>query len=178
VHRGWWSSWQDCRVIGTRPVEVADATHGGPAEILLDAVLGGRRQVRLGQVVDVLDLPGFAAVDMSGSNRLVGVATWSAERAEFACLGVAADVRRTGVGATLVEAVLGAARREGLERLWLTTTNDNLDALALYQRCGFRLARVVVGGVDQARELKPSIPLIGAHGIPVHDELVLECALL
>lgn len=165
-------------MIGSRPLEVADATHGGPAETLLDAVLGGRHQVRLGQVVDVLDLPGFVAVDLTRGGRLVGVATWSAERAEFACLGVAADVRRTGVGAMLVEAVLGAARRESLERLWLTTTNDNLDALGLYQRCGFRVARVVVGGVDQARKLKPSIPVIGTHGIPVHDELVLECALV
>jgi ribosomal protein S18 acetylase RimI-like enzyme len=145
---------------------------------LLDAVLGGRRQVRLGHVIDVLELPGFVAVDMTAAGRLVGVATWSAERAELACLGVSEHVRRTGVGTMLIEAVVGAARREGLDRLWLTTTNDNLAALALYQRCGFRIASVVVGGVDRARELKSSIPVIGDHGIPLHDELVLERALL
>ena len=164
-------------MITTRPVEVGDMTEGGPAVTLLAAVLGGRRQVRLGEAVDVLDLPGFAAVDSTGGGRLVGVATWSAERGKFACLGVAANVRRRGVGSMLVGAVVDAARRLGLERLWLTTTNDNVPALALYQRCGFRITRVVVGGVDQARKLKPSIPLIGAHGIPIHDELVLEIAL-
>jgi hypothetical protein len=36
---------------------------------------------------------------------------------------------------------------------------------------------VVVGGADQGRELKPSIPVIGVHDIPVHDELVLEYVL-
>lgn len=116
-------SWDDRRVIRIRPVEDADVVQGGPAEILLDDVLGGRRQVRLGEVVDVLDLAGVAAVDLAGADRLVGVATCSAERAEFACLGVVADMRRNGVGSMLVEAVVDAARRVGLQRLWLTTTN-------------------------------------------------------
>jgi hypothetical protein len=31
--------------------------------------------------------------------------------------------------------------------------------------------------VDEARRLKPSIPLVGDHGIPVHDELELELPL-
>jgi hypothetical protein len=43
-----------------------------------------------------------------------------------------------------------------------------VDTLALYERCGFRLARVVVGAVDDARKLKPAIPVIGAHGMPMH----------
>jgi hypothetical protein len=30
------------------------------------------------------------------------------------------------------------------------------------------------GGVDRARELKPQIPLMGQHGIEMHDELVFK----
>ena len=161
-------------MIKLRLVESADRAHGGPAQILLDTVLGGRRQVRLGELIEVLDLPGFVAVDTADRNRIVGLATWSAERAELASMAVAADVRRSGVGTMLVDAVSDAARRVGLDRLWLSTTNDNLAALGLYQRCGFRIIKVVVDGVDRGRELKPSIPLLGAHGIPIHDELVLE----
>jgi hypothetical protein len=33
------------------------------------------------------------------------------------------------------------------------------------------------GGVDDARRLKPSIPLIGEHGIPSRDELEFELVL-
>jgi hypothetical protein len=33
------------------------------------------------------------------------------------------------------------------------------------------------GAVDQARQLKPSIPPIGDFGIPIHDELELELEL-
>jgi hypothetical protein len=46
--------------------------------------------------------------------------------------------------------------------------------LRFYQRRGFRLAELHVGAVDEARRLKPTIPTIGDHGIPLRDELVLE----
>ena len=60
---------------------------------------------------------------------------------------------------------------------WVITINDNLDALRFYQRRGMRLVAVRPGAVDEARRLKPSIPVIGAQGIPIHDELELELRL-
>ena len=56
----------------------------------------------------------------------------------------------------------------------MTTTNDNLRAVQFYQRLGFRIVRVNVGAVDEARKIKPQIPEVGQTGIPIHDELVLE----
>ncbi|TNM41872.1 GNAT family N-acetyltransferase [Nocardioides albidus] len=138
-------------------------------EILLADALGGRRQVRLGEPVDVLDRPGVVACD---GPRVVGVATWAAgDPAELCCLAVAADHRGRGIGGALVEATAAAVGPVGL---WLVTTNDNLDALRVYQRHGFRIERVVVDGVAHARRLKPGIPLVGSHGIPLLDELVLR----
>jgi ribosomal protein S18 acetylase RimI-like enzyme len=83
-------------------------------------------------------------------------------------------VRGVGAGAALVEAVALAARAAGAERLIVMTTNDNLTALRLYQRAGFRLAALRPGAVDEARRRKPSISHIGEHGIPLRDELDLE----
>ena len=62
---------------------------------------------------------------------------------------------------------------QGVRELWLLTTNDNVDALRFYQRRGFALAELHVGGVDRARSLKPWIPSVGSDGIPMRDELVL-----
>jgi hypothetical protein len=31
--------------------------------------------------------------------------------------------------------------------------------------------------VDQARKVKPEIPLVGMHGIPIRDEIELELVL-
>jgi GNAT superfamily N-acetyltransferase len=82
-----------------------------------------------------------------------------------------------GVGSALLAAVENAVRAAGACRLWLITTNDNVDALRFYQRRGFRLTRLHAGAVDEARRLKPTIPAIGEYGIPIHDEIVLEKAL-
>jgi ribosomal protein S18 acetylase RimI-like enzyme len=143
------------------------------AEAIVERTLGGRRQVRLDRVIDVLDGP-----ELLGAwedTALVGVACWLGEESvELAALGVAPGVRGRGVGAALLDAVVAAARHGGAREVWLVTTNDNLTALGLYQRHGFRITRVVRGGVDRARKLKPEIPLVADNGIPVHDELVLS----
>lgn len=59
----------------------------------------------------------------------------------------------------LIEAIGHLARRQGCTRLWVITTNDNVDALRFYQRRGFCLVRVHRGAVDRSRaSLKPEIP--------------------
>ena len=142
------------------------------AEELLDAELGGRHQARLGEVIDVLAFDGDAAWD---GDRLVGIATCAhgGDRVELAALAVAADRQRRGIGGRLVDVAVAAARTWGAGELWLVTTNDNLDALRLYQRHGFRLSALHAGAVDRARIAKPTIPLLGRQGIPIHDELIL-----
>jgi len=68
--------------------------------------------------------------------------------------------------------------RAGCRRVWLVTTNDNVDALAFYQRRGFRLAALHRAAVTEAREtLKPEIPEVARNGIPIRDELELELEL-
>jgi ribosomal protein S18 acetylase RimI-like enzyme len=145
------------------------------AEALVDATLAGRHQARLGATVDVLALPGLGAW---AGDRLVGLATWAppgaGRRSELAALAVAEDHRGRGVAAALVEAAAEAARVAGAAAQWLVTTNDNVDALRLYQRHGYRLTALRPGAVDVARASKPSIPRLGRDGIPRRDELVLQ----
>jgi GNAT superfamily N-acetyltransferase len=79
-----------------------------------------------------------------------------------------------GVGTALIETVEQPAAGHGCTRLWLITTNDSVDALRFYQRRGFRLAAVHLRAVDYSRSmLKPEIPVAGAYGIPVRDEIEL-----
>jgi hypothetical protein len=55
------------------------------------------------------------------------------------------------------------------------TTNDNLAALALYQKAGWRLSELRAGAIDSLRRsVKPSISEVGEHGIPLRDELELS----
>ncbi len=84
-----------------------------------------------------------------------------------------------GIGSALLDAAVGAARDAGCRDLWLITTNDNLLALAWYERKGFTVAEVREGAVDRARDtLKPSIPTHNPEtGLPISDEIVLSLAL-
>lgn len=79
-----------------------------------------------------------------------------------------------GIGTALLQAVAREAERRGCDRLFLSTTNDNLHALGFYQRRGFELVGIRRGAVTEARKRKPRIPLIGDDDIPVRDEIELE----
>src|SRR3954469_24476721 len=130
------------------------------------------RVARLGRLEHPLD---HAMLVAERDGRLVGVLTYVVHGAECEVLTVHADERRKGVGSALVAEVKQIARRAGCTRLWLITTNDNVDALRFYQRRGFRLAALYRGAVDNSRtQLKPEMSELGDHGIPIRDELELE----
>ena len=107
-----------------------------------------------------------------------GLATWFIDRdareAEIRLLIVVGAARRRGIGSLLLEGAVLALAAAGCRRAWLVTTNDAIDALAFYQRRGFRLVELRSGAVDLARRaMKPTIGLVGASGIAIHDELEL-----
>jgi ribosomal protein S18 acetylase RimI-like enzyme len=134
------------------------------------------RVARRGALVDTLDHPSVSA--WSG-DQLVGVATYVLDSDDCEVLTLHAATRLTGIGSALVAAVAGIARDAGCTRLWVVTTNDNIEALRFYQRRGFRLTLIRPGAVDWSREeLKPEIPLAGAYNIPLRDELELEMELV
>jgi GNAT superfamily N-acetyltransferase len=120
------------------------------------------------------ELPAVVA-DTDGERA--GLATYAVEGAEAELVTLNAFTIGAGIGGTLVEAVADAARAAGCARLRVTTTNDNLPALRLYQRHAFALAALHAGAVELARKRKPDIGSIGHAGIPIRDELELERAL-
>jgi GNAT superfamily N-acetyltransferase len=125
-----------------------------------------------GERIVPAELPGIAAMD---GDRIVGHVSYRWAEGVCELTSIVADPRGQGIGTRLLEAAVAAAREAGCHRLWLTTTNDNLDALAFYQRRGFHLARLRPGAVDRVRaEMKPELPMIGTYGIPMRDELDLE----
>lgn len=79
-----------------------------------------------------------------------------------------------GIGTALMNEVLHEAKQRRCQRLFLSTTNDNLNALKFYQKFGFELCALRRGAINETRKQKPSIPLTGMNGIPLRDELELE----
>ena len=76
-------------------------------------------------------------------DRWLGMATGlvdnvDASRIDLVGMFVEPAARGQGIGALLVDAVVGWARARGSARLYLWVTTTNRAALALYQRSGFR----------------------------------------
>jgi ribosomal protein S18 acetylase RimI-like enzyme len=154
-----------------RPYRDPDRTW---AEHLLSDRFGGALQVRRGELIDVLALPGFVA---EHDGRPVGLLTFQRQARECELAIVIAEDQRRGIGTALLEAL--RAEVTDCERIWLVTTNDNLEALRFYQRRGFVLTSLRPGAVDDARKrLKPQISHTGEFGIPIRDELELELRLV
>lgn len=136
---------------------------------------GSTRMARLGELLDLRDLPAFVA-EHEGEVAAVATYTIRGDRCELA--GLTTSMRRVGAGTALIDAVAAAARQAGCGTLWVLTTNDNTPALRFYQRAGFDLVALHRGAVDAARrELKPEIPEVGRDGIALRHELVLELGL-
>lgn len=113
------------------------------------------------------DIEAFVALDETG--RAVATVSFHREPggAEIVTLDALIDGQRYGRRALAqVEAMLGD---EGRRYTRLFTTNDNLRAITVYLRMGYRVVTVHLGAMDQVRALKPSVPFIGEDGIPLRD---------
>ncbi|MEU8093167.1 GNAT family N-acetyltransferase [Micromonospora chalcea] len=120
---------------------------------------------------DLRDLPTLVAVDETGG--FAGALAYRVDADGLEVVSLAAAAPGNGAGTALLAAAQEAATAAGADRIWLVTTNDNLGALRFYQRRGLRIVAVDAGAVDRARAVKPTIPEVGADGIPLHDELRL-----
>ena len=135
---------------------------------------GGPMIVSLGKLYDTGDLPGFAADD---DGTLLGAVLYRRDKDECEISALFSLVQGIGVGTKLLDAVVTTAKKEGVCRLWLITTNDNTHAIRFYQKYGFKLKAVHIGAFDATRRLKNELPSLGNDGIPIEHEFELEMLL-
>ncbi|MGZ0085897.1 GNAT family N-acetyltransferase [Caldibacillus thermoamylovorans] len=117
------------------------------------------------------ELDGFAAVE--NGQRIIGLITFMIRGNECEIISLDSIMENRGVGSALLHEAETWARQQGCTAVRLITTNDNLHALRFYQKRGYQIVNVFPNAVDKARQIKPSIPLMSAEGIPIRDELLL-----
>jgi ribosomal protein S18 acetylase RimI-like enzyme len=150
---------------------VTDADRDWMREILSER-WGGAVMFRCGMSHDASLLPGFVAREGDGC---LGLVTYRLEERECEVVTLDALSQWAGIGTALLRAVEEKAAEAGCRRIWLVTSNDNVDALRFYQRRGYHIAAVRRGAIDGTRTReKPSIPLTGCYGIPIRDEILVE----
>jgi 2-oxo-4-hydroxy-4-carboxy--5-ureidoimidazoline (OHCU) decarboxylase/GNAT superfamily N-acetyltransferase len=157
--------------IRVRDLEPRD--HAWVEELIAGESGGTRMVARLGEVIDPLTLPGLVA---EAGGKPVGVVTiQESPETGMEVLTLHASPRGAGAGTALLETAWQVAAASGHHRLWLVTTNDNLDAIHFYLYRGMRLAAVHADAVTKDRELKPEIARVNPqNGLPIRDLLEFE----
>lgn len=130
--------------------------------------------VSRGKVIDTTTLPGFLCIE---NEVIKGVVTYNIVNEECEIVTLNSFEENKGIGTALIKEVLNVARNNHCKRLWLITTNDDINALRFYQKKGFDLKAAHINAMEPSRKLKPSIPLIGMDGIPIKHELEFEIVL-
>lgn len=135
---------------------------------------GGEEMVTRGTVYRPEQLEGFVVQD---GEEWIGLLTFFVKDGECEVTSLNSLREGQGIGSALIDKALDEARARGCQRLFLITTNDNLNALGFYQRRGFEIVTLHRGAVNESRKIKPGIPLIGMNNIPLRDEIELEIKL-
>ena len=124
-----------------------------------------------GESIDLGKAEGWYACE---DNEIIGLVTYRFTGNDMEILSLDSLVENKGIGTALLNQAISEARNAGLERVRLITINDNLHALRYYQKRGFDIIRFYHNALDDARKIKPEIPLTGMDGIPLKHEIELE----
>ena len=122
---------------GVRPADSKDADDLAALErVAMGAASWGERSIR--ESFDAAHVFIFLAA-RPGKTAPCGYAVWRrlGADAEILSLGVAPPARRQGAGAALLSAVLSAAKKQALNRVFLEVAADNAAARALYSAASF-----------------------------------------
>lgn len=108
------------------------------------------------------------AVTLLDGGAPVAFVSWAMEPGGAEIVTLDADIEDRGYGRAALEYVEGRIRAAGGSHARLFTTNDNVRAIGIYLRRGYRLVHLHLDAMDRVRELKPHVPL-EEHGLPLRD---------
>lgn len=104
----------------------------------------------------------------------MGLLTYNISDDELEIVTLNAIEEGKGIGTALLDEVETHAKMKKCSRVWLITTNDNIDALRFYQKRQYEIKSVHRYAIEESRKIKPQLPFVGKYGIPIRDEIEME----
>ncbi len=126
---------------------------------------------------DILDMTKAEGFFLEAEGAILALLTYRFDGTIFEILSLDSLRENEGTGTQMVDEAVRRAKTLGAKKLVVLTSNDNMRAMAFYQKRGFDLARLYRNGLDAARRLKPDIPTVGRDNIPLRHELEFEMLL-
>jgi len=134
---------------------------------------GEEEQLTFDRKFMVAELPAYTA---KLENDIIGFISFTEtdDAIMIVALGVMPQYQGCGVGRSLIEKIETEAKRRMKKKLLVSTSNDDLPALAFYQSLGFQIYMVKPNIIAE----KHGEVLKGIGGLPIRDELRLQKILL
>lgn len=129
---------------------------------------GEQELLTFDRVFRVAELPAFVA---KVGKRVAGFVSFAGMQDDLivVALGILPEYQGSGIGSNLIAKVEGEARRLRSKTILVSTSNDDLPALAFYQSLGFQIYEVKPNVIAE----KHGGVLRGIGYLPVRDELRL-----
>ena len=124
-----------------------------------------------GKEIDMTQTEGFYVKEQED---IIGLITYFVSDDVLEVISLNSLRENQGIGTKLVDAVIREAKDRKLKKILVVTTNDNINAIKFYQKRGFDMACLYQNALDISRKIKPEIPLIGDHSIPLRHEIEFE----
>jgi ribosomal protein S18 acetylase RimI-like enzyme len=130
---------------------------------------GEQEQLTFDKTFTVAELPAYIA---RVGDEIGGFLSFAETEDEVVVvtLGILPEYQNSGIGRSLIERIEVEARSLGKTGLLVSTSNDDLPALAFYQSVGFQIYEVEPDVIAE----KHGKVLEGIGGLPVRDELRLR----
>ena len=130
--------------------------------------------VSRGRTYKAQDLDGILAYD---NGKIIGLGLYYINN-ECEIVLLETFIQNKGIGTQIIEKIKEIAQNNGCKRIWLVTTNSNINAIQFYQKRGFHISNIYLNAMEEARKIKPEIPKIAENGIEIRDEIEFEMKLL
>ena len=121
-----------------------------------------------GERVDVTTEDGYCIIN---ENSVEAVVTYRLKNNICEITLLHTVKQRCGIGKMLMHEVIETAKSEGADTVTVVTTNDNIGAIAFYQKIGFDIVNIYRNSMDYVRKIKPTVPIMGENGSPLRHEI-------
>lgn len=136
---------------------------------MVEQFWGEAEQMTFDKTFDVAELPAYVA---RADGAVVGFLSFAEHNDALIVVALGVEPRHQGfgVGRSLIQEAEREVKRMGKKELLVSTSNDDLPALAFYQSVGFQIYEVKPNIIAQ----KHGKILSGIGGLPIRDEIRLR----
>jgi len=129
--------------------------------------------VSRGKIYRTEDLEGILVYE---NQKIIGIGLYYIKNNECEIVLLESFMENKGIGSEIIERIKIIAKENNCKRIWVITTNNNINALKFYQKRGFCFSNIYINAMEESRKIKPEIPK-EYGGIEIRDEIEFELKL-